>query len=182
VHVPSQAPAPTVVATFRRKPSPDAELQRRGMRVCTMEDIRWARCFIKSVALLPTVLAKMEAVDRGFDDALFVGADGEVREATAANVFAVRGRDLWTPPKSRNILHGVTRTYVLECARKTGIPIREARLTVSELLACDEAFLSSTTLDIMPVTRLNEKTLSGGACGPVTHRLLEAFRAGLAEA
>ncbi len=87
VHVATDPGPATVVATFTERKPLERELRAHGLSVCTTEDIRWARCAVKSTALLPNVLAKAEALDAGYDDAVFVAPDGEVREATAANVF-----------------------------------------------------------------------------------------------
>ena len=171
---------PTVVATFKAKPRIDPAVREQGLSVVTVEDIRWARCHIKSIALLPAVLAKNEARRRGYDDAIFVGRSGLVREATVANVFAVREGVLVTPPKNEAILRGVTRAYVLECAGQIGLPYQETNLTSVELAAAQELFLSSTTMDIIGVTRLNGVPVGKGRVGPVTRALSEQFYRGIA--
>lgn len=170
---------PTVVATFTERKPLERELQARGLSVCTTEDIRWARCAVKSTALLPNVMAKTEALDAGYDDAIFVAPDGEVREATAANVFVAHQGQLRTPPKSDHILHGVTRSYVLECAGRIGLPAREESIMRDELRKADEVFLCSTTLDIAAVCRVDDRPIGLGTPGPLTKALHDEFCARL---
>jgi len=170
---------PTVIATFKRKPSVDPQLRTKGIAVLTVEDFRWPLCEIKSIALLPNVLAKNRALRDGYDDAVFVTVDGYVREATAANVFAIIGGKLITPVTDASILHGVTRGYILECAAKAGVDCREGGLTVTQLESADEAFVSSTTLDMLPVRRVNGRTIGSAVPGPVTQRLYRTFLDGL---
>ncbi|HUU85907.1 MAG TPA: aminotransferase class IV [Phycisphaerae bacterium] len=171
---------PTVVATFKAKPVIDAAVRERGLSVITVPDNRWARCYIKSIALLPNALARNDARRRGYDDAIFIGPDGQVREATAANVFVVRGGILVTPPKTDVILHGVTRSCVLECAAQIDLPHTESPLTADDLAAAAELFLSSTTMDFIGATRLNDSPIGDGRVGPVTRALFEQFQKGMA--
>lgn len=178
-HVYGDGIEPTVIATFKPKPVIDPSVRDRGISVVTVEDFRWPRCQIKAVALLPNVLAKNRALRDGFDDAIFVSSTGNIREATSANVFAVRDRTLITPSTDEPILHGVTRKYILECAGKVDLATGEMPLTVSNLESAEEAFLSSSTIDIMPVTGVNGKTVANGKPGPVTQLLYRVFLDGL---
>ncbi|MCH7814007.1 MAG: aminotransferase class IV [Planctomycetes bacterium] len=173
---------PTVVATFKAKPQIDPELRRRGLSVLTMPDTRWSRCYIKSIALLANVLAKDEARRGGYDEAVFVGPGGEVREATTANIFLVTDGTLVSPPKSDAILHGVTRGFVLECAAKIALPHREAEVVEADLFAAQELFLSSTTVDFIGVTRVNDRNVGNGRVGPITRALFEQFQRSVAQA
>jgi branched-chain amino acid aminotransferase len=126
-------------------------------------------------------MTKNDAIRRGYDDAIFVAPTGEIREATAANVFAVRDNVLVTPPKTDAILHGVTRDFVLDGLERLGLPWEERHLTVEELAASDEVFVSSTAVDILGVTRLNDAPVGSGEVGPVTQQLYEQFRQAIAE-
>ncbi len=166
---------PTVVATFKARPVYDPELRRRGVSLKTFPDIRWARCSIKSIALLPNVLVKHETGREGYYDAIFVDSEGMVRETTRTNIFIVTGGTLRTPPLSEHILHGVTRNYVLECARASGVACAEEDFSAATLLAADEAFISSTTADIIPVTRVDDQPIGNGQPGPITQRLYACF-------
>lgn len=178
-HVIARGLTPTVVMTFRRRPPIDPGQRERGLHVTTVDDFRWTRCDIKSIALLANVMAKNQAIAGGYDDALFVGPGGDVREATSANVFAIRGGRLVTPSVDEPILHGITRRYVLECARRADVPNEQRRLSVEDLASSDEAFVSSTTMDILAVTRLNGRTIGSGRPGPLTRKLHEVFLEGL---
>ncbi|HEY3244998.1 MAG TPA: aminotransferase class IV [Phycisphaerae bacterium] len=170
---------PTVVATVRPRPVLPPQVRQSGVGIKITTDPRWAHCDIKSIALLPNVLAKNEAVRAGFDDALFIGSDGEVREATTANFFMVQDGQLVTPPLSNRILHGVTRAYILECARAIDIPAHERRIERQELDHASEIFLSNTTSEIIPVTRVEHAAVGNGQCGPITQRLHARFQAGI---
>ncbi len=170
---------PTIVMTFKPRIPVDPELRSRGYKVVTIEDFRWSRCEIKSVALLANVMAKNRALRDGYDDAVFLGPGQEVREATAANLFAVKEGRLITPATEESILHGVTRGYILECADRAGIAHEERPLMRDELVSADEAFLSSTTLDIMPIAQVNGRPIGVGTLGPLMRRLYSEYLNGL---
>lgn len=169
-------PKCTVVLTFKPKQEVEAEVRARGLHVITCEDIRWAWPYLKTIALLPNVLARERARQQGADDAIFLGPEGEVREATAANVFVVREGRVLTPPRSEKILHGITRAVVLEIAEAEGMEAREAALRREDLLEAEEVFITSTTSEVIGVTQVDGKAVGSGAVGPVTQRLYEAFR------
>jgi D-alanine transaminase len=175
-HVHPDGLEPTVVATFKPKPVYDPALRARGVALQTVADIRWQMCWVKSIALLPNVVLKNAARRAGFHDAIIVGADGNVRETTCTNVFMVKEGVLHTPPATDRILHGITRGFIVECAQSIDIPCKEADMTVPDLLAADEVFISSTTVDVMPVTSIDGKTIGTGRPGPIVGRLLDCFR------
>lgn len=166
---------PTLVATFRPKPEIDPAKRSRGLSVVTVDDTRRAECSIKATSLLPNIVAGNRARRDGFDDAIFVGPNGVVREATAANIFAVRDGRLLTPVRDKTILHGVTLQYVLECAEQIGCPATEQAFTVDELESANEVFVSSTTMDVLAVTKVNGHSISDGTPGTMTQRLYETF-------
>jgi len=178
-HVYADSMEPTIVATFKRRPTIDPELRAKGVSVVTVDDTRWSRCEIKSVALLPNVLAKNRAIRDGYYDAIFVSASGAIREATAANVFVIHGGTLVTPRTDESILHGVTRDFILQCARDADIPAAEHRLTVADWEGADEAFLSSTTLDVLAITRVNATPIAAGHPGRLTKLLYQKLLDGL---
>lgn len=166
---------PTVVVTVRELPPAPAKLSGAGIKVITVTDFRWARCDIKTTALLANVLAFHQARKAGADDAVFVGADGSIEESTAGNVFAVRASQLITPPTGSRLLAGITRRKVLDAAAAAGIPCCEQMLTREELLRAEEVFLSSTTAQITPVGWVDGQPVGDAQCGPVTARIYEAF-------
>jgi D-alanine transaminase len=166
---------PTIVMTVRELAAPAAKLRENGIAVITMPEFRWARCDIKSIALLPSVLAYQAAKKAGATDAIFVDEVDTVNEATAGNVFVVTDGRLRTPLKSTRILPGVTRDKLLVAARAAGIGTAEERITKSELLSAQEVFLSSTTAEVTPVATVDGKQIGGGKPGPVSRRVFEQF-------
>lgn len=175
MHVPPPGLTPTVVMTFRPLPRMPEKLRQQGAAVMTVPDIRWSKCYIKATTLLPNVLASMEAQRQGFDDAVFVAESGEVREGTRANLVAVRGGRLHFPTRDASILHGVTLQFLEELARVMGIRVHEAPLSLDELYAANEAFLSNTLYTILPVVRVNDRVIGDGRVGPVARGLFDAF-------
>jgi branched-chain amino acid aminotransferase len=132
---------------------------------------------IKSSNLLNNILAVREGRARGADESVLLNLDGFVAEGASTNVFAARGETLRTPPLSAGILGGITREVVLELASSMEIRCREENLELRDLLEADEAFLSSTTREVLPVRQVDDTVLGDGRPGPITRRLMETFRA-----
>jgi D-alanine transaminase len=166
---------PTIVMTVRELPAPAMKLSATGIAVITMPEFRWARRDIKSIALLPSILAYHTAKKAGANDAIFVEEDGTVNEATAGNVFVVTQGRLRTPPKSTHILAGVTRDKLLEAARAAEIETVEERISKSDLYSAEEIFLTSTTSEVAPVVTVDGKPIGTGKPGPVSARIYEQF-------
>jgi branched-chain amino acid aminotransferase len=131
---------------------------------------------VKSLNYLTSVQAKREARLRGADEALLLNREGSVAEATVANVFAYRRGELITPSPMDGILEGITRAAVLELAQGLGIPTRERGLGRLDLLGADEAFLTGTGVEIVPVRSLDGQEIGSERPGPVTSKLMAAFR------
>lgn len=176
IHAIPESIKPTVVMTFKALPTVSEELRRQGAKVMTTPDLRWAKCYIKSIILLPNVLAKTEAQRRGCHEAIFVSDRGEVRECTTSNVFIVRDGRLMTPPRTDSVLHGVTRGFLLECAAGIGVPVDEKHFNVDVLMGADEVFISSTAVDVLGVTMIDDRPIGRGEVGPITRRLADEFR------
>lgn len=176
---PSGTP-PTVLVTAMPF-TPRTDLIASGVAVITLPDVRWSRCDIKSVNLLPNVLAAQRAAEVGAFEAILV-RDGVVTEATRSNVLAVVGGVVRTHPTGPLILPGVTREVVLELASGAGIPVREEELGADELFAAEEVLLTGTTADVMPVVTVDGRAVGEGRPGPVGRRLgaLLAERIGVA--
>jgi D-alanine transaminase len=170
-HAFPDASTPTVVA-YLKEVAPPGPAAQAGVPVAVLPDERWARCSIKSVALLPNVLAKEQARRRGAKEAVLV-RDGVVTEGASSNVFAVVDGVLRTHPADAAILNGVTRQVVLEVAPRLGIPVREEPIRVEELFRAEELFYTSTTCHVQPIARVDAREL--GAAGPITRRLQEAY-------
>jgi D-alanine transaminase len=169
-HVP-----PTTLITATEVHPPADELIANGALAIRADDIRWDRCNIKSLNLLPNVLARQAAKEAGAFEAIFVGTDGTVREGSSSNVFCVIDGTVVTPPLSNRLLAGVSRAYLLEIAAANGIRTQERPLTFDELLHADEVFLTGTTIEVLGVREIDGKRIGAGHPGPITHQLMAAF-------
>jgi branched-chain amino acid aminotransferase len=127
-------------------------------------------------AYVNSALAKVSALRAGYDDALMLTPSGHVSEASAANVFVLHDGTLATPPVSDNILPGITRDTVVELARDTGLTVVERSITRSELYTADEAFLTGTAAELVPIASVDDRPVAAGGCGPVTKQLRELFQ------
>lgn len=175
MHVAPANLTPTVVMTFKPLVPLSDELRRRGARVMTTVDDRWSNCYIKAITLLPNILAKNRAARRGYDDAIFVTATGEVRECTASNIFIISGGALSIPPRNQSILHGVTQGFLMELAAAIGLPLREEIVNIEALRRADEVFLSGTASEVLAITSIDDRAVGEGKVGPITRRLYEEF-------
>ncbi len=162
--------SPTVVMTVREFHPLAPEVRRAGVSVCTREDLRWGRCDIKSVNLLANVLAREEARKAGVFETILV-RDGFVMEGALSNVMAVQDGVVITAPEGPRILSGVTRTVVLELAKKDNIAVEERLIPVDVLYRADEVFLTGTTLEVLGVVQIDGKAVGSGHPGPVTKML-----------
>ena len=149
----------------------------RGVSAILHEDIRWEYCHIKAVALLPNVLLKQRAREK--DDSLeaILYRDGYITEGAASNVFIVKDNTVRTPPKSNRLLPGITRDLVVELIRESDYQGLEVPVTKSELLQADEIWLTSSTLGIAPLVRLDGRSLGDGKPGPVWHHVNAIYQA-----
>lgn len=163
---------PTVVAYSRAVTFPDAVKKERGIRLVTTADLRWKHCDVKSVNLLANVLAKKKAQRAGADEVLLIDG-GIVREGASATFFGVRGGVAITHPLDEHILPGVVCDRVLQLARSAGISVEERPLDESELFDVDEAFITSTSMGVMPVSAIDGRTMRRGALTPLLQRLLD---------
>jgi D-alanine transaminase len=164
------ANTPPTVFVSASEFTPKREQIARGVSAITHADLRWQRCDIKSLNLLPNVLANQRAAEQGAYEAILV-RDGIVTEGTHTSVFAVVGGVLRTHPNGAAILPGVTRGVVLELARARGLEIREDALEVGELGGADEVFITGTTTDVMPIISIDGCTVGRGAPGVVAQAL-----------
>jgi len=165
----------TLVMTFRETTRTPAETQRKGVAVISIEDLRWGRCNIKSLNLLPNVLAREKAKHLGAFEAIFV-REGHVQEGAGSNVFAVFSGRIVTPPVGPFILSGITRELVLGLGAGEGLDLSEEKISLQELLSADEIFLTGTTIEVLPVVQLNGSALGSGRPGKITQALAEAFQ------
>ncbi|MBA3891375.1 MAG: aminotransferase class IV [Gemmatimonadaceae bacterium] len=171
---PAADTAPTVfVTTYPFKDA--AAVRAEGARAITQPDVRWLRCNIKTVQLLPNVLAKQAAAEAGAFEAILIRDDGTVTEGTHSNLFAVLDGEVRTHPATNLILPGITRAVILEIAAELGLTVREVAITEGDLGGCDELFLTGTTTDVMPVTSLDGRLVGTGQPGPIATQLYEAL-------
>jgi D-alanine transaminase len=161
--------------------TPPNEQRARGVPVVTYPDYRWSRCDLKTVNLLPAVMAKQFAVDHNAFEAVFV-REAVVTEGSHTNFFGVMGGEVRTYPNSNLVLPGVTRDLVIELARELGAPIAEVPIYRHEIDSLEEAFLTGTTTDVMPVVSIDGTPIGAGRPGPITMRLYEALAQRIATA
>ncbi len=154
-HAFPESAEPTFYLTVKPfRPMPMEE-RRRGVKTVTYPDIRWARCDIKSLNLLPNVMAREFARRKGALEALFVKDGVKITEASSSNFFAFIDGKLWTHPLSNEILAGITRAIVLDMAERLGIQVVERPILLSMLSRVEEAFITSTTKEIIPVSQID---------------------------
>lgn len=177
---PASGTKPTVYAFAKPFVPPEAQ-RTDGVAAITEPDVRWLRCDIKTIQLLPNILANQRAHAAGAFEAIFV-RDGIVTEGTHATVFGVVDGTLRTHPLSPLILPGVTRDVVLELARKLDIPTAERAMSIDEFRNADELFVSGTTTDVTPVVKVDGQRVGDGRPGAVTRRLYAALCERLAAA
>lgn len=130
---------------------------------------------VKSLNYLNSILAKLEAIDRGADMAIMLDSRGFVSEAEAANIFIVKGGVVFTPPPTAGILNGITRKRIMKLIRDLGIELIERDITPFELITADEVFLTGTGAEILPVTKVNGIEIGDGKPGPITKKIMEEF-------
>ncbi|MCB1399872.1 MAG: D-amino-acid transaminase [Rhodobacteraceae bacterium] len=166
---------PTVVLFTQSKPGlADSPQAKTGMRIVSIEDIRWGRRDIKTVQLLYPSMGKMMAKKAGVDDAWMV-EDGAVTEGTSNNAYIVTGGKIVTRQLGNDILHGITRAAVLRFAAEAQMAVEERPFTIEEAQAADEAFITSASAFVMPVVEIDGKAVGGGKPGPVSLRLREIY-------
>jgi D-alanine transaminase len=172
---PSPDATPTVYAVAKPFKQHPPEYFTRGVAAITLGDTRWSRCDIKSISLLPNVLANQQAHEQGAFEALFI-KDGVLIEGSHSNLFGVVDDTLVTYPESNYILAGITRKLVLDLARDLDIAAAEAPIYADRTADIQELFLSGTTTEIMPVTTLDGRPVGDGSVGPITKRVQDAYR------
>ena len=165
----------TIVLFTQNKPGlANSPMAQKGMKVISIEDIRWGRRDIKTVQLLYPSMGKMMAKKAGADDAWMI-EDGYVTEGTSNNAYIVKGNKIITRALSNDILHGITRAAVLRFAREVQMEVEERNFTIDEARAADEAFITSASTFVMPVVEIDGATLGDGTPGRVAPRLREIY-------
>jgi branched-chain amino acid aminotransferase len=177
---PAACPTPSIVVIAKPHAELSDEAYATGVKVVLVDIVRnhpdSVNPIIKSNNLLNNALAMQEAVRRGAFEGVMRNYRGELAECTTANLFVVKNGIALTPPIDAGLLAGITREFVLEIGAAAGIPVREAVLKDPDLLDADEAFLTSTTREILPIVKVDERPIGSGRPGPITGALLAAFR------
>ena len=146
-----------------------------GVSAITLDDIRWQHCNVKAITLLPNILLRQQAIDADTAEAILL-RDGYAIEGAASNIFIVMDGILMTPPNSAALLPGVTRDLILELAKANGIPCREVEIRVEQLAVAEEIWLTSSTREISPVIRLDDRPVGGGTPGVLWNRMIRLYQ------
>ncbi len=181
-HFPEPRVAPNELIYVRELAGdPFADVREQGASVITVDDLRWKRCDIKSINLLANCFAAQAAHEAGCVEAILVAADGTLTEGSHTSLFGVRDGAVLTSPLGSHILPGITRGLVVRLAQRSGILLREESLRRDSLPTVDELFLTGTTAEVLPITRVDGQPVGTGGVGPVAARLQEEFHRFLRE-
>ena len=165
----------TLFATVGKAPGVSPAAQQTGIPAITVADIRWGRCDIKAITLLANALARQQATEAGADEAILM-RNGCALEGSSSNLFVVRGGVLYTPPKGPEILAGITRDVVLELAARHSVPFQQTPIPAEDLRAAEEIWITSSSREIVPVTRLDDAPIGRGLPGPLWQRMYGYFQ------
>lgn len=166
---------PTIFMMMLNVEPVDVKVLGKGIETITIDDFRWNACDIKSTSLVANVMLRQQATQYGVVDAILI-KEGKVTEGTASNVFIVKNDILITPPTSRQLLPGITRDLVLELANDNDIKVEIRDIAAVELRQANEIWLTSSTREIAPAVRLNEKLVGSGRAGPLWHKMINIYQ------
>lgn len=166
---------PTVFAMSSPMIAADPRLLEQGVSLVTVPDIRWRYCHLKTIALLGNVLMRQAAEEEEADEAVLI-RDGQATECSASNLFLVNAGVIVTPPKSDHLLPGITRDLLLELARQNHMPFEEREIPESELSLAEEIWITSSSKEVLPATRLNNQAVGDGRPGPLWRRMLSYYQ------
>jgi len=177
---PSATPAPSLVIIVKPIENPPERVDRDGIRICTVSILRnhpqSVNPIIKSNNLLNNALAMQEALRKGGEEALLYNYRGEISECAQSNFFIVRIGVALTPRREAGLLEGITRGFLFEVADEVGVEMRRETLLPKDLETADEAFITSTTREISPVVKIDDRVIGTGKPGPTTLKLLKGYR------
>ncbi|MCX7193284.1 MAG: D-amino acid aminotransferase [Proteobacteria bacterium] len=173
---PNPAVAPTVFVMSNPLLTPAPELLTSGVNAVTAQDNRWLRCDIKAISLLPNVLLRQLAVDAGCAETILIRDDDFLTEGAASNIFVVKNGTLLAPPKDNLMLPGITYDVILELAEAHGIPHQVRKITKAELFDADELLLTSSTREVMAITRLDGKQVGTALPGPMFEKIYQYYQ------
>ena len=173
-----EKPTIFIMTTPLEKQSP--EIAQKGVHAISLPDNRWKNCHIKTISLLPNVLLRQQAFDEGAIEAILI-REGEATEGATSNLFIILEDCLITPPKGPLLLPGITRDLIVELADKQNICLKEQAITEADLFNAQEIWLTSSTKEILPVTKLNDKIISNGKPGSHWHQMINSYHAYIKE-
>ncbi len=165
---------PNFFLTITELPDPPQQ-KTKGFAVSTYPDLRWKRCNIKSLNLLPNVFALNDAAAKGCAEAILVNEDGLITEGSHSAFLGILDQKLWTTPLTSNILPSITRKFVIQAAKDIKLELTEKSLTPQQAADADELFVAGTTFDIAPVVKFDDKTIGNGTPGKYTKLLINRF-------
>ena len=174
---PSRDTPLTLVITVEPSASFPEDLYDKGVQVITRPEERWLRADLKTVNLIPRILARRQAREQGAWEILWIGENGHVLEGGSTNVFMVQGRTLVTPPLGERILAGVTRQEVLSIAEQEGWDVDVRSIALEEWMSADECFLTGTTTEVLGISHVDGQPIGKGIPGPVTRTFRQSLRA-----
>ncbi len=174
-HAFPQGATPTIFMMANPLVTPTPEQFEAGVAAVSTTDNRWQRCDIKSIALLANVLLRQIAVDAGATESILF-RDGYMTEGAASNIFAVKGGTILAPLRNHLMLPGITYDTVIELARANGVPLEVREISEAEVRAADELWLTSSTKEILPITRLDGRVVGSGTAGPVARHMLALYQ------
>ena len=169
----------TTIITVENLALPSPEVYAKGLRTSIVSIRRNSRspmCYLKTLGYLENMLAHAEAVAVGSDEAILLNVDGYVAECSASNIFIVEAVSIITPPVDAGILPGITRGVVIELADRLGIQLAHGTLSIKRLMNAEEAFITNSVIEIMPIATIDRKPVGSGSRGRVTERLTEEYR------
>ena len=165
---------PTVLAFTQEKKIIDSESAKNGIKVMTLDDMRWKRCDIKTTQLLYASMAKTEATEKGFDDAWML-REGYVTEGSSSNAWIIKGKIIMTRQSDNLILSGITRDAIFKCAKDLGYEVVTKNITLPDVQSASEAFITSATSCVMPVVKINTSQIGDGKPGKFVTALREEY-------
>ena len=165
---------PTVLAFTQEKKIIDSESAKNGIKVMTLDDMRWKRCDIKTTQLLYASMAKTEATEKGFDDAWML-REGYITEGSSSNAWIIKGKTIMTRQSDNLILSGITRDVIFKCAKDLGYEVVTKNITLPDAQSASEAFVTSATACVMPVVKINASQIGDGRPGKFVTALREEY-------
>lgn len=168
-HVFPENTTPNVFAYIEDLPR-DLNILKNGVSTITLPDTRWENCYIKSLNLLPNILAKQEAKEKGCYEAI-LHKNGIITECSSANVFLVKSNKIYTFPATRRILHGCVRSRILQFAQNLNITVVEEEFSVEDIMSADELFLTSSVNEVLPIVEVDGTKINDGKPGAITKQL-----------